>query len=308
MKKFLIKGTLFFTIILLLVTGVLILSTQEPARTMIAKLTACEDFMEDSGMLPYFQKAREQDCTTQLLTGDSVCRQMFSGLAEYNPQTSFLATNAALMITGQYLLTEEYLQNHPDTTDVFLVMHPLTLTRTFDTEWGYRYAAMTYVETDTLRFLDENTIVAMESVYGSFFLRENVVQLIEKSPVCRKLYLSYLNFNGKDYVQSSSFEISDRYVKKLYDLCEEKGVKLHLYSSPVAEYYREQVEELAAEYEDTWMYSRYPDYINDILYYPSEWAEDLSHFSGEYAERDNLNATIERAYAGTNLLEKIRLE
>lgn len=308
MKKFLTKGFLFFTIILLLVAGILFLSTKEPARTVLAKWTNSEDFTDESEMLPYFARAREQDGTTQLIIGDSICRQMFSGMEGYNPQTSILATNAALMITGQYLLAEEYLQNHPDTTDIYLIMHPLTMTRTFDNEWSYRNAVMTYVETDTLRFLDENTIEAMESVYGALFLQKNVVQLIEDSPICRKLYLSYVNANRENYVQSSSFEISDQYVKKLYDLCEENGVELHLYSSPVSEYYREQMTELAPEYEETWMYSQYPDYMNEIWYYPSEWAEDLSHFSGEYAERDKLNEAIKTAYAEKKILEEMNFD
>lgn len=307
MKKFLIKGFIFYTIIFSISVCFLLLSAKEPARSVIAGWTDSRDFMGTSGMLPYFQRAREKDETTQLIIGDSICRQMFAGLEEYNPGMKNLATNAALMITGQYLLAEEYLQNHPDTTDIFLVMHPLTLIRTFDTEWSYRYSVMTFVETDTLQFLDENTIEAMESVYGAFFMKEKVVRLIEDSPVCRKLYLSRLNMTADEYEQSFPFEISDQYIRKLYELCEENGVELHLYSSPVAEYYRDQIAELSEAYEGTWMSSRYPDYINDILYYPSEWAEDLSHFSGEYAERGRLNETIERAYSGTELLQELKL-
>ncbi len=283
------------------------LSTKEPMRTVIAEWTDSNDFMGASGMLSYFDRARQQDKTMQLVIGDSICGQMFSGLHEYNSQISNLATNAALMITGQYLLAEEYLENHPDATDIFLIMHPLTMIRTFDTEWSYRYSLMTFVETDTLRQLDKNTIETMKSVYGSFFMRKNVVRLIEDSPVCRKLYLSYLNGNVQAYEQSSSFEISDQYVRKLYELCKKKGVALHLYASPVSEYYREQVFELRKEYEETWMSSQFPDYMEDILYYPSEWTEDKSHFSGEYAEREKLNEVMEKAYHDTALLQNIKL-
>lgn len=308
MRKFVLKGSLFCTIILVIAVSVICLSTREPGRSAIARWTDSEEFMGESGMLPFFKRAREQDGTTQLVIGDSICRQMFSGVSEYNPETSILATNAALMITGQYLLAEEYLKAHPDTTDIFLIMHPLTITRTIDTEWSYRYAFMTYSETDTLQYLDKNTMKAMRGVYGSFFMNKWVVQLVEDSPIARKLALSYMDFNREDYVQSSPFEIADQYIKKLYDLCEEKGVELHLYSSPVSEFYREQVEELEESFRGTWISSRYPDYMNDILYYPSEWSEDMSHFGGEYAERDKLNETIERAYEKTVLLQKLKLD
>lgn len=308
MRKFVLKGSLFCTIILVIAVSVICLSTREPGRSAIARWTDSEEFMGESGMLPFFERAREQDGTTQLVIGDSICRQMFSGVSEYNPETSILATNAALMITGQYLLAEEYLKAHPDTTDIFLIMHPLTITRTIDTEWSYRYAFMTYSETDTLQYLDKNTMKAMRGVYGSFFMNKWVVRLVEDSPIARKLALSYMDFNREDYVQSSPFEIADQYIKKLYDLCEEKGVELHLYSSPVSEFYREQVEELEESFRGTWISSRYPDYMNDILYYPSEWSEDMSHFGGEYAERDKLNETIERAYEKTVLLQKLKLD
>ena len=242
MRKFVLKGSLFCTIILVIVVSVVFLSTREPGRSAIARWTDSEEFMGESGMLPYFERAGKQDGTTQLVIGDSICRQMFSGVSEYNPETSILATNAALMITGQYLLAEEYLKAHPDATDIFLIMHPLTITRTIDTEWSYRYAFMTYSETDTLQYLDKNTMKAMRGVYGSLFMNKWVVRLVEDSPIARKLALSYMDFNREDYVQSSPFEIADQYIKKLYDLCEEKGVELHLYSSPVSEFYREQVE------------------------------------------------------------------
>lgn len=254
-------------------------------------------------MLPHFARAREADDSTMLIIGDSIANQLFSGLQANNPQTAILTSNAALMITGQYLLAEEYIKNHPDATDIFLVIHPLPLTRTFDTEWGYRYAVMTYVETDTLDYLDKNTIDAMAGVYGAFFMRKSIVSLIEDSPVCRKLYLSYIDLNREDYIQETPFEIADQYVKKLYDLCLENQVELHVYPSPVTEYFRDQVMELSKEYGNTWMSTKFPDYFNQIMVYPDAWSEDLSHFSGEYAERGKLNEIIRQIYGQTALSE-----
>lgn len=306
MKKFFAKGFLFVLIICFLCSAFVSLSMREPYRAVIAEWTASEEFMSDSGILPYFEKVRETDQTSQLVIGDSICRQMFVELGEANPQMSIQASNAALMITGQYLLAEEYLKSHPEATDVFLVMHPMAITRTFDTEWSYRYAVMSYVETDTIGYLDKNTLDDMAGVYGRFFMRKEAVRVIEDSPVMRKLYLSYININRSDYVQSSPFEIADQYVRKLYDLCEEHGAKLHVYPSPVAEVFRGRSEELEKEYGATWMCTQYPDYFRDILYYPDEWSEDTSHFSGEHAEREELDKIIETAYEGTELLENLK--
>ena len=306
MKKLFRKGFLFSGIVCFFCVAFVFLSMREPYRGVIAKWTDSEEFMDASGMLPYFEQVRTSDQTTQLVICDSICRQMFAGLSEYNPQMSIQATNAALMITGQYLLAEEYLKAHPEATDVFLVMHPVAITRTFDTEWGYRYGVMTYAETDTISYLDENTLDDMADVYGRFFMKKEVVNVIENSPMMRKLYLSYININKSDYVQSSPFEIADQYVRNLYDLCEENGVELHVYASPVSETFREQTEELEKAYDITWMSTCYPDFFQNILYYPDEWSEDTSHFSGEHAEREELNKIIDIAYEGTVLLENLR--
>ena len=218
-----------------------------------------------------------------------------------------MTANAALMITGQYLLAEEYLKSHPDATDIYLVMHPWSLTRTFDTEWSYRYAVMTYVETDTINSLDQNTLETLENVYGAIFMRKEIVSLIEDSPVCRKLCLSYINANKEDYVQQSSFEITDQYVRKMYDLCTEHHVTLHIYPSPVSEYYKDAILDLAEEYENTWMSVQFPEYFDQILFYPEEWSEDMSHFSGEHMQREKLNEIIRNAY-GQDAMGGLRLE
>ncbi len=306
MKKLFGKGFAFIVVIFAVCAGVVFLSVQDASKRVIARWTASEEFMEENGLLLFFDNVRTEDQTTSLIIGDSICDQLFTRLGEYNPEISFQAADATLMITGQYLLVEEYLKYHPDATDVFLIMHPMPLTRSFDTEWSYRYGVMTFVEAGVLEYLDENTIEAMAGIYGRLMMKENVVRLVEESPVLRKVCLSYISLNKNDYVQSSAFEIADQYVKKMYDLCEEHGAELHLYAAPVSEFFRESVESLAQGYGDTWMSSRFPDYFSDIFYYPNEWSRDMSHFGGEYATPERMNMTIEEAYGQTELYKSLR--
>lgn len=306
MKKLFTKGFIFVSVIFAACACFVYLSASASGREMIAWLTDSEEFMEESETLPYFERVRVEDGTTKLVIGESICDQLFTRLQEYNPDISFQASNAAFLITGQYLLMEEYLKFHPDARDVFLVIHPAPLTRTFDTEWGYRYGAMTYVAADVLGGLDENTIEAMEGVYGSFFMKKETVRFLQDSPLAQKICLSYLYANREDYVQGTPFEIADQYVKKMYDLCRECGAELHLYSSPVSEFFRGTVETLGLSYGETWMSSVYPDYFNDIMYYPSEWSRDMSHFGGEYATPEGLNQIIEAAYGDTELFRSLR--
>ncbi len=308
MKKLIVKGSIFVVLVVILCGVFLLMSAKEPMRTYIAQWTDSADYMDENQMLPAYEQAAQEDGKTILLIGDSICQQLFTGLEEENPRVAILPTNASLMVPGQYLLAERFLEHHPDTTDVFLMLHPLPMIRTFDVEWGYRNAAMTYVETNTLEKLDENTIRIMKSVYGGLFLQPWVVELVEQSPLCRKLSLSYLNANRKPYIQSSSFEISQQYVVKLYELCQEYGANLHLYTAPVSEHYREQMEELEEEYKDTRLDELYPNYFQQIKYYSNEWTEDYSHFSPAYATRENFNQIIRWAYEDSYLLEILSLD
>ncbi len=78
---------------------------------------------------------------------------MFRRLQKYNEDISIIGSNGAITLAGQYILAEEYLRNHPDATDLYLILLPESLTRTFDTSYGYQYAVMSFAETGTLQLL-----------------------------------------------------------------------------------------------------------------------------------------------------------
>ena len=77
MKKLVLKGGVFSAVILCICACIVKLSMTEPYRATIARWTKCEEFMDESGMLPCFEQAGTPDGTTRLIIGDSICRQMF---------------------------------------------------------------------------------------------------------------------------------------------------------------------------------------------------------------------------------------
>ena len=66
MKKLFRKGFLFSGIVCFFCVAFVFLSMREPYRGVIAKWTDSEEFMDASGMLPYFEQVRTSDQTTQL--------------------------------------------------------------------------------------------------------------------------------------------------------------------------------------------------------------------------------------------------
>ncbi len=310
MKAFYKKVGIFIMVFSMFCVGMEHMSIKEPGRSFIARVTDSEDYISgDVGsdeIKPYIEQVRTEDNTTKLIIGDSVCRQMFIGLQEYNNDICIVGSNGAITMAGQYILAEQYLEHHPATTDIFLIVLPESLYRTFDTAAGYQYTVMPFVETDTLKLLDENTVAVMQSVYGSFFMQPKVVDLIDKSAINRKIYLNELWDRSKGY--NSGLELADQYICKIYELCEERGVQFYLYSCPVSERKREGIENLMNQYEQSKLYQFFPDFWNDVYYFPDEQFRDGTHFSGDYNTQESYNEKIQEMFADTRLLQVLKIE
>ena len=315
MKKFYTKLIVFVVVLLVLFLGFEYLSVSEDYRMFIAKITRSEEYItENTGadeIKPYIAKVQEKNEYTKLIIGDSVCHQMYNGLQEYNEDVCIVGSNAAITLAGQYILAEQFLENHENATDIYLILIPTAFRQSFDTTYGYQYTVMPFVETDTLQLLDTNTIEQMESVYGRLFMNKNIVWLIDRSAVNRKIYLNELQKWAKVEDEGVVSNASVQYIDKLKKLCDEKGVNLHLYPGPFAdtEKMHDFVENrFAEEYADTIIYQYYPDYVNQIRYYPEEQFGDGIHFGGAWANQEAYNEKIKEMYEGTELLEDLQFE
>lgn len=312
MKKFILKAN-FFVILLIFICGMLdYMSMREGWKNFFAKVTDSEDFLVvnvgTDEIKPYINKVQEKDNTNMLIVGDSVCHQMFQGLQEKNEKVCIVGSNGAITMSGQYVLVKEYIENHPQATDVYLVVLPESLDRTYDTLWGYQYAVMPFVATDTLKLLDENTIEIMKASYGTLSLQPWFVQWVDASAVNRKLCFNLIGKYGTTYRQKTDLEIAEQYISKMYYLCEEKGIEFHLYACPVADDKQAEMANLDAGLEGTWLKEHFPDYFKNIVYFPTEQANDGVHFSGEYAEQKNFNMWIRKILNGSNLLDVLIVE
>lgn len=313
MKYFIKKLVIFVSILVLISFGAVYLSHLDSWRDYFARITDSSGYLDafvngSDEIKPYILKVQEQDSTEVLILGDSICHQMFEDIKELNQGITIAASNAAITMAGQYILAKEYLENHANAKEIYLVVHPTSLKRTFDTSYGYQYIIMPFSETGTLDALEEETIGICEEVYGKLFLNPKVVYMINKSGMNRKLYLNMLQKYGTSYEETEKFEIANQYISKIYEMCEEQDVEFYLLSTPVSEDLISTCEELEKEYEGTWLEEKYPDYFRNINYFPKEQAADLFHFSGEYEEQEYLNEKIVQTFKETTLLEKIILE
>lgn len=312
MRKFYKRICLFIFIFCIIVAFVDYLSMREPFRSSLAYLTNSYDLITvnvgPDEIKPYINKVQTADNTTKLIIGDSVCHQMFNELQKYNSDISIVGSNAAITMTGQYILAEEYIKYHPDATDIYLIVLPDSLASTFNTTYGYQYAVMPFVETETLALLDNTTIEHMESVYGKFFMKPSVVNAIDKSGINRKLYLNFLKDHRNSYQPENRFQIAEQYIGKIYDLCASNHINLHLYAGPVSDAKTASVENMREEFKSTILYDYFPDYLENIHYYPDQQFRDSIHFGGDYANQECYNQKIAEMFFGQELGEILKFE
>lgn len=312
MKRFYINVASFLVLLVLALTGFDYLSMQEDTGILIAEWTDSTAFISENDVTDeiknYIYKAQEEDGTTRLIIGDSVCRQLFVGLQEMNKDFTIIGSNGAITVAGQYILMKEYLDHHPEATDVFLILLPESLERTYDTTWGYQYGVMPFVETNTLRWLDQNTLDIISSTYGEFFLKPEIVNGIRSSGVNKKLYLNFLRKRSAGYRLTDYFELADQYICKMDELCKEKNVNFHLYPCPVSEIKKKDIENLVPLFMESGIYPINPSFLERIYYFPAEQAADGAHFSGEYANQECYNDIISIAFAEYELSEQLRFE
>lgn len=310
MKRFYVNAISFTIILFMVLVGLDLLSMHGWYRPLFAEVIDSSGFLElgPDEIKPHLKKARMQDGTTKLIIGDSVCHQIFDGLQEYNSDFTIIGSNGAITMTGQYILAKEYLDNHPNATDVFLLVLPDSLGRTFDTKWGYQYAVMPYVLTDTIDYLDDNTLKIIADTYGKVFLNKKVVNVLYLSAVNRKICLNYMADRTEGYVLSNHFELSDQYVVKIAELCRSKGVNFYLYPCPVSESSKESVESLNDVFMESKTYNINPRFIEMVQYYPAEQSGDGIHFSGDYANQDVFNEKIKQVYSNEALLNYLKFD
>lgn len=267
----------------------LVLSAQENLRMEIADLTGSGDYAyEDFGakeIVPFVERVQEQNDCRKLIIGDSVCNQIFERYCEMNDVYCICGSNQAISLSGQYILAKEFIKNHENVTDIYLILTMGSLGTDYGAQLGYQYAVMPFVLTDTIGNLDDETRDLMAKRYGRIFCQKPIVKLIDQSPLNMKLYLNMLTKKDEMFpVETDDVisEVSYKYLHELQTLCESEGVNFHLIPGPHADSdARHNLEQQLREETMANGDSDIPGlkiYLDQIVYYPEEIFRDGIHF------------------------------
>lgn len=289
MRKFGIKLVLFACIEGLLVLICLYCSAYEPFKTTLARITDSEIYGGVNNgtreIIPYIEKVQAKSDYTKLIVGDSVCGQVYNRFQEYNDQYCVCGTNQALTIAGQYLLINSFLNSHENVTDVYLIVISDSLKSDFNVQLSYQYMVIPFTQREELGYLREETQVQIKKKYGSFFCKPTILNLIDQSPLNRKIYLNFLDF--KDMICQENEEnqgiisnISYIYLEEIIKLCEQKNVNFYLIPGPHADRkeQHEQVEKMKKEIIGTAYEDIIGEYLSEIKYYSVDLFRDSVHF------------------------------
>lgn len=295
MRKFWGKLLIFGIVYVSIIGGFMLMSASDRWRAPIAELTRSKEYTyENFGpneIIPYIERVQEKNGYTKLILGDSVCKQVFERFHDVNDDCCICGTNQAVSIAGQYILAKEFVENHADVTDIYLVIIMDSLTTTFNAQLGYQYSVMPFVETDTIINLDQDTQKEISDMYGAIFCKKPIVEFIHRSPLGMKLYLNLLSkkselFPGKE--QGLVSDISYYYLNKIKILCEKEGIQFHLLPGPHADSEDQhwRAEQVSREVEEEGDSLGLKEYLDRIEYFPETLFRDRVHFDGNKVNDD----------------------
>lgn len=282
MKKFIGKAVLFCVLFGFMLFGVCALATVPALKPIIAEVTNTKDYIENTAakeILPAIDNVSKQDDKTKLIIGDSVCFRLFDWYRDENPEYCIAPTNRGVGMSGQYILAELFLENHPEATDVYLLITTNTLITGYETIHGYQYAVQPFGVTGNLCRLEEETLDEMRATYGMFVTNEEMLAFVDDSPVLKKAYFNVLNEYFAKNVKMEIPKVVEQYIVKMHTLCEANGVTLHLLPNPIPDSKERHDLEVQLEkiYEETEIYPLFPDYYKNLTYYPEEYFSDGIH-------------------------------
>lgn len=293
-----------------LLLGLSVLSVV-PAFTSLIDMTTASVAYEGLGKeetMGLWESIGVKDGTTKLILGDSVANQIYSyrDNAVYSVKTG----NMAMTLVWQYLYAEKYLDTHPDATDIYLCIVPDMLEHTFESKLSYNYLVIPLNISGKMEALEREQRMLLENMYGTFFMKPQVISYVSGSGLNTKFYVNALEKyyeifpKRKEVLEKSDnpdMVIAETYILKIQALCEQRNVHLHLLPNPKKDTVenREYLEVLEEKYRHSPLYDINPEFFDQIVFYPEEVFKDSLHFKDEFLEDGGKDRIIEMVQEAT---------
>lgn len=303
MKKLLSKLCIAGLLVFMITAGLSFLSVQEGFNSMIDMLTNSVSYQGVGKIetIDLLERVKQSKGAPKLVMGDSVANQIYS--YKDNETYEILCGNMSMTLVWQYVFAEEYLNLHSKTEEIILCIVPETLEKSFETERTYSYMLIPLLESGKMEVLGETEKKLLSEMYGSFFITPKMIERIGSSGLNTKLYLNgvqkfYELFPGKkeevEKKDEIDFTISQLYIGKIKELCDNRGVGFRLLPNPVKDIpeNREKLKLLEEKYRQSSLYEINPEFFDQVLLFEEEMFKDELHFKDEFLEKGGKDEII----------------
>lgn len=238
--------------------------------------------------------AEEKTEYTKVIIGDSVARLIFApDYQEETDEVCYLATNQAITVLGNYILLNRYLENNPQTEEVYYIVRPQSLANPLWFNFSFQYFIVPFYNDTYKQYIDDDTRKYIEDRFGKLYATNDIVKsFIENNAYYMDVYLNNVleqQLEVRDEKHLSDLTI--KYLPKIKELCDCHGVKLKVLAAPLPDTQdNHEWADFEKQIEDNGLTGLLGDYIDGIDYYPESAFGDEAHFTQEYldSERENI--------------------
>lgn len=242
------------------------------------------------------KKAQTTNACTVVYMGDSVCNQLWNEFDVDMDGICHIGCNQAITPAGSYLLIREYLENNPQTEEVYYIIRPQTIANDIWLDFSYQYFVIPFCDKNNRARLDEDTQRDIYHKFGEFFVDSQWVKTTLRNN--HLLMQTYLNEIQKQPEKMETHRISKTaavYLAKMENLCDEYGAKFFVKSTPLSDIEDNYGwEEFEQDIIDDGFEKLLGGFIENISYYPKDWFRDDVHFTSDILEEygDDIRAAV----------------
>lgn len=296
MLKFFSRCVAFGLLLLAVNMGIIFLSCIPPFDEKIGEITNSSSFQdywkaETTSSMDILHGNPNAD---KAILGDSVMVNFLGGLREENPDWCIANGNASFLLIGQYAMLNEFLDTHPNATEVYLLLRPPSLGERLNGKYSYQFVVRPLANGPYKKYLTDETIRDIRKRFTPLGLNSGFEKMFGRSSLIRKLFLNLTS--EKDYSISHPVPSSEaeQYLQLMFTACENRNVNLILLACPVADTAenRETEQSMRLALKESGLLEKMPFYFDSLLYYPPELFGDGVHFS----DPESYRAEVFRRY------------
>lgn len=223
-------------------------------------------------------RSKQRIKTKHLIIGESVGSQLYGNCADSVVYS--LTATVAITDVGEYLLLAKFLDVNKEQLpeDVIMIYNPLCWNNTLTGGLVYSTFVKNFYNDDYIRYMDAELIENIKKFPLAFLCKYKAYQYSPYIPNVEQVTQD----NGK-HISPIQFI----YLKKIYNLCKENGVKFTLTAGPIRASKKKEVQTIRNS-DDCFLNYIFDGYFESLLFLHDDYYIDAYHMKKEYIPKDYL--------------------